>query len=122
MNFTVELTVDPVGNDGWGLLRDVVDLVPGTLLIEDPEEPVLMVPVDAEDAMKAALFCDGLATLVGFTVRSGVIRPTPEADYDTVDDDGGEPAPTEVVRALESWVSHVPDVPAKLDHGRLIPA
>lgn len=44
-DFTVEITAAPVLNDNWDAIHDLMDQVPGTILITDPEEPVLQFPV-----------------------------------------------------------------------------
>ena len=123
MNFTAELTTTPVTTEeGWNHLRYVTDVVPGTILLEDPEEPVLIVPIDAEDLMKAALFCRGLSTLMDLDVTSAHFRPTPEVDFD-LDDDGEEIAHTAVVDKLASYMNSLPAVGGHVDRdGRLIDA
>lgn len=123
MNFTVELTTSPIRvSHDWDVLRNVIDVVPGTVLLEDADAPVLVIPVEAEDPMKAALFCDGLSKLVGFTILSGAIQPTLKIDFDVDQDDDTDGASTPVVDALSSWVDSVPEINARLnEHGTLVP-
>jgi hypothetical protein len=83
--FTVEAVSEPVHEvDGWLPLRRVTDLVPGTILLEDEEEPMLVMPVSASSPARAALFVEGILTLVGVEFVSGAIHL---AD----DDDDGSP-------------------------------
>lgn len=81
-NYTVEVTTEPVVDGHWEPLRQAIDAVPGTVLLEDPDEPVLMVPVDARTPLKAAQFVDGLAKLLGIRIRAGSVYPTPDLDAD----------------------------------------
>lgn len=114
MNFTVEATTAPVLNGDWSLLRHVIDVVPGTILIEDADEPVLVVPVQAEEPMKAALFVDGLSKMLGIELRAGSIYPEPLHDFDV--DAAEAPGQTpEVVDALTSWANNAPEFGQRLD-------
>ena len=81
MEYTVEETTAPVTGGEWDGLRHVLDLVPGAMLIEDPEEPLLIVPVEADEPAKALLFVDGLAKLLGIELRTGRFCPTPQDDF-----------------------------------------
>lgn len=87
MNYTVEVTTITVVDGRWENLRSAIDAVPGTMLLEDAEEPVLFIPVDAETPMRAAQFVEGLAKLLEITICFGSIYPTPPLDFD-LDDDG----------------------------------
>lgn len=123
MYYTVEVTTEPVQNDDWSALRHVLDVVPGSLLVEDPGEPLLIIPVQADGTMKAALFVDGLSKLLHLTLKSGRIYPTPEDDFELDDDEPEETeAPqTEVVRALDSYVAAAPEFDCRLtEDGRLV--
>ncbi|MCZ2824185.1 MULTISPECIES: hypothetical protein [unclassified Modestobacter] len=105
--FTVEATMQAVTDGDWSRLRSVIDLVPGTLLIEDAEEPMLVLPVQAESQGKAFLFVDGILKLVGLRPVTGSISEAPEIDFD-FDDDGDENQGTDAVRAVNEWVDSVP--------------
>lgn len=82
MNFTVEVVVPPVLNDDWGRLREMTDVIPGTLLLEDPEAPMLIFPVDADGHQQAASFVDGVCTVAEIRLVSGCVYPTPDVDFE----------------------------------------
>lgn len=86
--YMVEVTLEAVENDDWVGLRRVTDIVPGTILIEDAEEPVLILPVDAESGSRAAVFVEGVASIVGLTIIHGHIGDAPDDDFDPVDHEG----------------------------------
>jgi len=113
--FTVEATMRAVTDGDWSRLRSVIDLVPGTLLIEDAEEPMLVFPVQAESQGKAFLFVDGILKIVGLEPVSGSISETPEVDFD-VDEDGDENNGTDAVRAVNQWIQSVPSFDARVTH------
>lgn len=100
--FTVEATTQAVTDGDWSRLRSVIDLVPGTLLIEDAEEPMLVFPVQAESQGKAYLFVDGILKLVGLEPVTGRIS---EAEVDVEDDHTNG---TDAVRAVNEWIDSVP--------------
>lgn len=81
-NYTVEVTTEPVVDGRWESLRRAIDVVPGTVLLEDPDEPILMVPVAARTPVAAAQFVDGLAKLLGIRTRAWSIYPTLDLDID----------------------------------------
>lgn len=78
--FTVEAVLAPVGEEGWSNLRSVLDIIPGALLLEYPDEPTLVLPVEAEDPMTAAKFLHGLAIVKGLKLRAQSISPAPTAE------------------------------------------
>jgi len=121
--FTVEVTTAPVLNGDWELLRSVLDLVPGTLLIEDAEEPVLIFPVEAHDPMQAALFVDGVTKLTKITLISGRVAETPPADFahDLFEDEVHEEG-SPVVFAVREWMEGVPEITGRVEDGRLLDA
>lgn len=112
--FTVELLLEPVENDDWSLLRSVIDAVPGSSLIEDPQEPQLFIPVDADSPLRAATFVDGLSQLIGFISIKGQIYE-PAEDFDAPDDDETPDAVTPASAAVQAWVDEIPPVPHPLD-------
>lgn len=123
MDYTVEVSTSPISDDaGWEKLRNVLDVVPGSMLIEDRDEPTLIVPVVATEPMKAALFVDGLAKLLDLELKAGQIYPTPEDDFDFDDDaESVESSTTPVVEALTSFVAESPEFEGKLTNdGRLV--
>ncbi|MFC0248742.1 hypothetical protein ACFFIO_09535 [Citricoccus parietis] len=122
--YTLEVTTAPVINGDWSVLRNVLDMVPGSILIEDPEEPMLVVPVTAANPMKAAKFMDGLSTLMGFSLVSGNITPTPTAEELGIELDDESPThKTEVEKALERYVENDTSFSGRLtSEGRLVSA
>lgn len=73
--FTVEATTGPVRDeDGWFPLRRITDLIPGTILIEDADEPVLILPVSASSTGRAALFVDGVLKMLGIELIGASIE------------------------------------------------
>lgn len=98
-----------VVDDDWSALRRVIDVVPGTLLLEDSEAPVLIFPVDAESPGRASLFVDGVTRLTGLEVVSGKVYPEPANDFEL--DEEPETALTQdsspVVDAVHDWVDGV---------------
>jgi hypothetical protein len=109
-NFTVDVTTEPIQDGDWTKLRSVLEAVPGSVLIEDPLAPELMIPVDAESAMKAATFVDGLSQLIEFHIVGGEIRPTEEADFDAPEDDDAHSALTTATITIQGWVNDIPPV------------
>ncbi len=71
MDYTVEVVLKPVVNDDWSALRRATDQIPGTLLLEDPEEPMLVVPIEAETQSTAAIFVHGVMSVLNLEVVWG---------------------------------------------------
>jgi hypothetical protein len=46
-SYTVEVTTAPVPDGDFSTYYHAIDAVPGTVVIEDAEVPLLIVPVDA---------------------------------------------------------------------------
>lgn len=84
--FTVEVVTKPVVADDWSTLRSITDIIPGTLLIEDAQEPTLVIPVEAETLQSAAVFVQGVMTVVGLDVQWGRAYRTEPCDYDDSQD------------------------------------
>jgi hypothetical protein len=102
MPFTVEAVAKPVYNeDGWLPLRRVTDLIPGSFLIEDAEEPTLVMPVDASAPTRAWLFVEGIFKLVGIELVSAAIRPAE-------DDDDGPVVLSPEAEIQHKWAESVP--------------
>lgn len=87
MELSVEVTTAPVGDDGWTCLREVLEAVPGSLLIEDAKAPVVILPVTAPDATSASSFVQGLFSLKGLKIVQGKIGPAPDDDFEFMYDD-----------------------------------
>lgn len=115
-DFTVEATTAAVADGDWSRLRSVTDMVPGTFLIEDPDEPVLVFPVQAASPSLAALFVEGILNLVELELVSGTISPAPESEVDEHDDE-----PTDAQRAVNAWIEQVPSFDSRLaDDGTVV--
>lgn len=67
-NFTVDIITAPIVRGRWTELRAVLDTVPGSALIEDPQHPRLMIPIEADSPMKAATFVEGISQVIGFRI------------------------------------------------------
>lgn len=108
--YTVEATLPPVTDSDWATYRSVTNIVPGTILIEDAEQPVLILPVEAGSPAQAAVFVEGVASIVGIRIVSGEIRDAPAHDFESPVDGDADQAPP---------VSDRPFVPRWLDsdHG-----
>lgn len=118
MEYTVEVTTKPVENDDWSRLRNVTDVVPGTLLLEDPDEPMLIIPVEADAPGDAFRFVDGLATLLGLTLEMGRAYPAPDEDFEDTEIEAGaaNSEESDVVKTLERFVSETPTLNARMSH------
>ena len=115
-NYTVEAVTAAVENDDWSKHRRVLDLVPGTVLLEDPIEPRLIFPVTADTQGRAFLFVDGIFKLVGIEPVSGTVElDEDEDDFYVAFDDTDEPwVETEVggaAKGVRDWVDGVPPSP-----------
>lgn len=98
--FTVEATSKPVHEvNGWLPLRRVTDLVPGTFLLEDADEPMLVMPVVASSPASAILFADEVLRLVGAELVTAAARIAE-------DDDSPQRLSREVAEQLE-WAESV---------------
>ena len=121
-DWTVEVTTTAVTSDeGWLPLRRVLDTVPGTILLEDAEEPTLIFPVTADSPMKAGMFVDGVAKLLDLTLLNGKIYAAPVIDFD-IQDSEAKPV-TEVVARVSQWVRGIEPPVGRVDaEGRLCDA
>jgi hypothetical protein len=86
--YNVEAYTAPVTDGNFDALRDVIDDIPGTILIEDPDEPLLVFPVDANSWKEAYALVDGLLRLAGIEPLKG--RITLEDDDCCGVDDGSD--------------------------------
>jgi hypothetical protein len=75
-DFTVEATTLPVvDNDGWRPLHRVLDMVPGSVLLSDPEMPTLILTVNAISESGAEQFAVMLLATAGAEVVSTSVTP-----------------------------------------------
>lgn len=113
--FTVEVTLTPVTVDeDWDRLRRVLDIVPGTILLEDADQPVLVFAVEAAEPLRALMFVDGLSKLVPFKVVSGTAYQTPEIDFMVSESDSdAQETTTPVVQRMHDWVDSLPAAPSE---------
>lgn len=74
-DFTVEVTTAPPVNGDWSELRDLMDQVPGTLLIEDLEEPVVQFPISGYTDLLALSEVRSLVVSMGIEYTSLRIYP-----------------------------------------------
>lgn len=78
--FTVELHMPPVVDDaGFAPLRAALDLAPGSLLLEDRDDPVIVMLVDTRTAARAHLFAEALLSDAGLAAERVTVA---EADDD----------------------------------------
>ncbi len=85
--YNVEAFMAPVSTDEeWDGLRDLIDVIPGTILIEDPDEPLIIFPVDARDEYAAFSLVDGFLRLRGAEPERGRICLVDDHDDDHDDD------------------------------------
>ncbi|OBF79873.1 hypothetical protein A5791_10335 [Mycobacterium sp. 852002-51163_SCH5372311] len=72
--YNVEAILGPVADEGsWDEIRDLIDVIPGTILVEDPDAPLLIFPVDARDDYAAFSLVDGFLRLRGVEPLKGRI-------------------------------------------------
>jgi len=69
--YTVEVYGNPVDDSDFSAWYRALDVVPGTYLIEDPEEPSLVFPVEAATLSEAALLVNGVMAELGLPIRWG---------------------------------------------------
>lgn len=105
-HFTVETVMAPVENDDWSALRELTDIVPGTVLIEDPEEPMLIFPVHAESMSTAAVFIQGVISVVRQEIKWGRAYRTElhYADAEDMEDRSSSDAPATVQGFAPDWL------------------
>jgi hypothetical protein len=80
--YNVEAITAPVRDGDFDKLRDAIDVIPGTILVEDPDEPTLILPVDADNPRSAHRLVDGLLKLAGVEPLKGRITKSDDADDD----------------------------------------
>ena len=114
--FTVEVVTAAAPTEtAMEQLRRFLDLVPGTVLIEDPVEPHLMFPIEAATPFEAVRFVDGLAKIADLTIGSGRVYETPYEEFGITDKDGDDT--TEVVTAVREWMGGIREPESRLDEG-----
>lgn len=110
MEYTVEVTTSPVTNDNWTTHLRAIDSVPGAFLIQDASEPMISFPVTANDAMEAAHFVGGVASLIDLDIIKGSIYPAPTDEITLFDDDDDEAPQTDVVTEVNEWMRETPNI------------
>lgn len=119
--FTVEAVTAPVADEaGWDTLRSLLDTVPGTVLIEDADEPMLIFCVDAASPLRAIQFVEGIRKIADIEIIRGEVYEAPEIDFERPD--AVPEAPSKVVAAVQSWVDSTPDLRGRLKDGELLDA
>lgn len=69
--YTVTVTFAPVVDDDWSALYNLLDVLPGSFIIEDSEAPTAVIVVDAETKQSAFTFVDGVFKVLGLRPRTG---------------------------------------------------
>jgi hypothetical protein len=80
--YNVKAITAPVKDGDFDKLRDAIDVIPGTILVEDPDEPMLIFPVDADNPRSAHKLVDGLLKLAGVEPLKGHITKNDDGDDD----------------------------------------
>lgn len=78
--YNVEAITAPVTDGDFDKLRDAIDVIPGTILVEDPEKPLLIFPVDTENPGSAYRIVDRFLKIVGVEPLKGRITESDAAD------------------------------------------
>lgn len=107
--YTVEVTTAHVAADDWDLHYRAIDAVPGALLIQDAEEPMLSFPVQADDPFKAARFVAGVMKLIGLPAKASKVDPLPEPDFEAVSSDEVT-EDTELTTKVKKWMDRTPEL------------
>jgi hypothetical protein len=82
--YNVEAIMAPIADEhSWDDLRDLIDVIPGTILIEDPDGPLFIFPVDADSWRAAFKLVDGLLKVRGVRPLLGRVC---EDDHPSGDD------------------------------------
>lgn len=68
-NYTMEVVASPVIENDFSVLARVLDDIHGSALIEDPDQPTLILDVDADSRNKAQMFVLGMAQVLGFEIQ-----------------------------------------------------
>lgn len=79
-SYNVEAITGPVTDGDFDKLRDAIDVIPGTILVEDPNEPMLICPVDADNPRNAHRLVDGFLKLADVAPIKGRITQSDDAD------------------------------------------
>lgn len=76
--YSVTATLAPTAD--FTRLRTYTDIVPGTVLLEDPQAPSLVFPVEASSVSEAVQFVHGVAVVGGLAVVSGEVSELDDGD------------------------------------------
>ena len=99
-NYTLEVVTSPVIENDFSVLARVLDDIPGSALLEDPDEPTLILDVDADSRNKAQMFVLGMAQVLGFEIRD--IHITDEHT-------SASAARIPALEVVDDWVQSAPD-------------
>lgn len=69
--YTLTVTFAPTADDDWSRLYNLLDVIPGSYLIEDPAAPTAVMVVDAESQHEAFRFADGVFKVLGLDAHTG---------------------------------------------------
>lgn len=106
-DFTVETVMAPVVNDDWDELRNMTDVMPGTLLLEDPEQPMLIFQVEADTLSKATALVQGVTSVAKLEIVWGRAYLTEFDEIDTAPPAASEDhVPTVVPDFLPTWLEN----------------
>ena len=108
MTFTVEATTIPVTDGNWAVFYELLNDIPGSMLIEDPEQPTVIIPTDCELPDRAFAFVSGLATVTGLTLVEARAYETPEDDADLPEDDVVEIHTSDSINRVRDWIASIP--------------
>lgn len=80
--YTVEMVASPVLDDDWDRYYDLLDLFPGTILIQDPVEPSLIFSLETEHDDTAYSFVRLIVSLMGIHHTKICVTLADRVDFD----------------------------------------
>jgi hypothetical protein len=103
-HYTVAVTLPAVNEGDWARIYGYLDLVPGTVLVEDP--------VEASDALNAVNFVRGISLVSGMTIVAGEVYAAPEEESHLFPESGSGSNASEAspaMKAVRKWADHQAD-------------
>lgn len=82
IDYTVEMTTVPVLDDDWSRFYELLDMFPGTILLEDPIEPSLIFSVRGDQDEHVYSFVRLVATIAGITYTKISVALADRVDFD----------------------------------------